>query len=36
MPATVTFGSTFFKTRLPAAIVEFLPIIIFPRIVLDA
>ena len=26
MPATVTFGSTFFKTRLPAAIVEFSPI----------
>ena len=35
-PATVELFSTSFKTKLPAATIEFLPIVIFPNIVLAA
>tara|TARA_B100000579_G_C22768938_1_gene822969 strand:+ start:1273 stop:1392 length:120 start_codon:yes stop_codon:yes gene_type:complete len=36
IPATVVFGATSFNTKLPAATVEFSPIVIFPNMVLDA
>ena len=36
MPATVVSFLTSFKTRLPAATIAFSPIVISPRIVLDA
>ena len=36
MPATVTSLLTSLRTKLPAAIFAFLPITMFPRIVLEA
>ena len=34
IPATVTFEGAFFKTKLPAATLEFLPIVMFPELYL--
>ena len=36
MPATVVFSATSSRTRLPAATIEFLPIVTLPKIVLEA